>query len=126
VVDQLCDAPPGFRRVRLQPRPPCRSPASESFAPATAVPVPDPVDLAPCSAPRWKSTKANNPRKKAVHRTVTIRKGSGPEVTAGIRRLALNILQRDSSVRDNIRGKRLRAGWDETVLDQIYTAFSMN
>jgi len=55
-----------------------------------------------------------------------IRKGSGPEVTAGIRRLALNILQRDTTVRDNLRGKRLRAGWDETVLDRIYAAFSMN
>lgn len=47
-------------------------------------------------------------------------------MTAGIRRLALNILQSDTSVRDNLRGKRLRAGWDETVLDHIYTAFSMN
>ena len=55
-----------------------------------------------------------------------IRKGPGPEVTAGIRRLALNILQRDTTVRDNLRGKRLRAGWDETVLDRIYAAFSMN
>jgi hypothetical protein len=34
--------------------------------------------------------------------------------------LALNILQRDTSIKENIRGKRLRAGWDESVLDAIY------
>ena len=45
--------------------------------------------------------------------------------------MALNILQRDKTVKDNIRGKRLRgkrlrAGWDETVLDKIWAAFSTN
>ncbi|MDX1964623.1 MAG: ISAs1 family transposase [Pirellulales bacterium] len=52
-----------------------------------------------------------------------IRKHAGPEITAAFRRLALNILQRDTSVKDNIRGKRLRAGWDEALLEQIYAAF---
>lgn len=53
-----------------------------------------------------------------------IRRGTAPEISASIRRLALNILQQDTTVKDNIRGKRLRAGWDEQVLDQIWTAFS--
>ena len=37
--------------------------------------------------------------------------------------MALNILQRDTTVKDNIRGKRLRAGWDEAVLDGLYAGF---
>ena len=53
-----------------------------------------------------------------------IRSGTAPEISASIRRMALNILQRDKTVKDNIRGKRLRAGWDETVLNGIWAAFS--
>ena len=53
-----------------------------------------------------------------------IRSGTAPEISASIRRMALNILQRDMTVKDSIRGKRLRAGWDETVLDKIWAAFS--
>lgn len=52
-----------------------------------------------------------------------IRQGSAPEIAAAFRRLSLNILQQDTSVKDNIRGKRLRAGWDEAILDGIYQAF---
>ena len=55
-----------------------------------------------------------------------IRSGTAPQISSSIRRMALNILQRDKSVKDNIRGKRLRAGWDETVLDKIWAAFSTN
>ena len=47
-----------------------------------------------------------------------------PEISASIRRMALTILQRDKTVKDNIRGKRLRAAWDEIVLDRIWAAFS--
>jgi len=53
-----------------------------------------------------------------------IRKGSSPEISAAFRRMALNILQRDTTQKENIRGKRLRAGWDERVLAAIYTGFS--
>ena len=53
-----------------------------------------------------------------------IRQGTAPEISASLRRMALNILQQDTTVKDNIRGKRLRAGWDEQVLEQIWTAFS--
>lgn len=53
-----------------------------------------------------------------------IRQGAAPEISAALRRMALNILQRDTTQKDSIRGKRLRAGWDETVLDAIYAGFS--
>lgn len=53
-----------------------------------------------------------------------IRQGSAPEVSAAFRRMALNILQQDTTLKDSIRGKRLRAGWDETVIDNIYAGFS--
>jgi hypothetical protein len=33
-------------------------------------------------------------------------------------------LQRDTSVKENIRGKRLRAGWDENVLNNIYAGIN--
>lgn len=49
-----------------------------------------------------------------------IRTKSSPEIASAFRRLALNILQADCSIKDNIRGKRLRAGWDESVLDKLY------
>ncbi len=53
-----------------------------------------------------------------------IRKGPAPEISAAFRRMALNVLQRDTTIKENIRGKRLRAGWDETVLNAIYAGFS--
>jgi len=33
-------------------------------------------------------------------------------------------LRQDTTLKDSIRGKRLRAGWDESVLDKIYAGFS--
>ena len=53
-----------------------------------------------------------------------IRKGSRPEIAAAFRRMVLTILQRDTTIKENIRGKRLRAGWDENVLDQIYAGLT--
>ena len=41
-----------------------------------------------------------------------------------LRRLALAILRKDTSIKDSLRGKRLRAGWDEEVLLQLLTGFS--
>ena len=52
------------------------------------------------------------------------RKDNAPEIAGAFRRLALNILQRDTSIKENIRGKRLRAGWDERVLNAIYAGSS--
>ncbi len=58
--------------------------------------------------------------------TSRIRQRSAVELSAAIRRMALNILQSDTSLKENIRGKRLRAGWDEKVLNAIYAGFSSN
>lgn len=52
-----------------------------------------------------------------------IRKGNGPEITSIFRRLALSILKSDTTVKDNIRGKRLTAGWDLSKLKGILLAF---
>ena len=52
-----------------------------------------------------------------------IRKANGPEITAGIRRMALNILQRDKTIRDNIRGKRVRCSYDDALLSQLLQHF---
>jgi hypothetical protein len=40
-----------------------------------------------------------------------------------LRRLALSILQRDTSCTDTLRGKRLSAGWDEDRLLKFLTGF---
>jgi predicted transposase YbfD/YdcC len=53
-----------------------------------------------------------------------IRDGAAPEISGALRRMALNILQRDTTLKETIRGKRLRAGWDEKVLERIYAGFS--
>lgn len=53
-----------------------------------------------------------------------IRSGNAPEISAAFRRMALNILQRDTTVNDSIRGKRLRFGWDDTALDQLFAGFN--
>jgi predicted transposase YbfD/YdcC len=53
-----------------------------------------------------------------------VRKDNSPLNLSMLRRLALAILQKDTSVKDNLRGKRLRAGWDVTVLLQLLTGFS--
>lgn len=52
-----------------------------------------------------------------------IRKGRGSEITAVFRRLALSILKSDTTVKDNIRGKRLTAGWDLDKMKGILLAF---
>jgi len=52
------------------------------------------------------------------------RKDHSPLNLGMLRRLALAILRQDSTVKDNLRGKRLRAGWDEEVLMQLLTGFS--
>jgi predicted transposase YbfD/YdcC len=54
------------------------------------------------------------------------RKDHSPLNLGMLRRLALSILRKDTSVKDNLRGKRLRAGWDDEVLLKILTGFSAN
>lgn len=53
-----------------------------------------------------------------------IRQGTSPEISAALRRMASNVLQNDTTQKESIRGKRLRAGWDESVLEAIYAGFS--
>ena len=53
-----------------------------------------------------------------------IRKGSGPEIASMFRKLALNILQRDTTLKSSIRGKRLQAGWNNEVLEAILAGFN--
>jgi len=39
-----------------------------------------------------------------------IRQGNAPEIASIFRRLALSILQQDTSLKSSLRGKRLQAG----------------
>ena len=55
-----------------------------------------------------------------------VRKDHSPLNLGMLRRLALSILRKDTSIKDSLRGKRLRAGWDEEVLLTILTGFSRN
>jgi len=48
-----------------------------------------------------------------------IRTGAAPEIASVFRRIALTILQQDTTVKDTIRGKRMLAGWDCGVLESI-------
>lgn len=51
-----------------------------------------------------------------------IRKGRGPEIAAAFRRLALSMLKQDTTLKENIHGKRVRAGWNNNTLQAILTA----
>ena len=45
-----------------------------------------------------------------------VRKGSGAEMFAALRRMALNMLKQENSLRVGIAAKRKRAGWDHDYL----------
>jgi predicted transposase YbfD/YdcC len=51
-----------------------------------------------------------------------VRIGHGAENLSRLRRLALNLLKRDKSVKIGINGKRRKAGWDEHYLLRLLTA----
>jgi predicted transposase YbfD/YdcC len=53
-----------------------------------------------------------------------IRHGNGPEITSVFRRLALQILQQDTTVKASIRGKRKICGWDEKAFEKLIAGFS--
>jgi len=55
-----------------------------------------------------------------------IRTGNGPEIASIFRKLALMVLQRDTSSRGSLRGKRLQAGWNEDFLERILCGFCGN
>jgi predicted transposase YbfD/YdcC len=53
-----------------------------------------------------------------------VRKDHSPLNLSMLRRLALAILRKDTSIKDSLRGKRLRAGWENKVLLTFLTHFS--
>lgn len=55
-----------------------------------------------------------------------IRQGTGPEISSVFRRLALSVLQQDTTLKDSIRGKRKRCGWDNVALEKLISCFHGN
>jgi predicted transposase YbfD/YdcC len=55
-----------------------------------------------------------------------IRKQHAPQTSALLRRLAVSILQGDTSLKDSIRGKRYRACLNPTTLERILLSFAAN
>jgi len=53
-----------------------------------------------------------------------IRSGNGPEIASIFRKLALLVLQQDTTSRGSLRGKRLQAGWNEDFLERLLCGFS--
>ncbi|MGH7262100.1 MAG: ISAs1 family transposase [Nitrospiraceae bacterium] len=53
-----------------------------------------------------------------------IRKGTGPEISSVFRRLALQILQQDTTVKASLRGKRKICGWSEPAFERLIAGFS--
>lgn len=52
-----------------------------------------------------------------------IRKQHAPQISATLRRLAVSILSRDTSLKDSLRGKRYRASLSTDVLERILLSF---
>ena len=50
------------------------------------------------------------------------RLGNGPQNLAVLRHIALNVMQKDTS-KGSLRGKFMRAGWDERYLARLLTLF---
>jgi predicted transposase YbfD/YdcC len=53
-----------------------------------------------------------------------IRKGTGPEISSVFRRLALTILQQDTSIKGSLRGKRKICGWNESAFERLLAGFA--
>ena len=51
-----------------------------------------------------------------------VRKGYGAENLAALRRLALNLIQRESTFRKSVKGRRLKACWDTDYLLKLLSA----
>ena len=55
-----------------------------------------------------------------------IRHGNGPQIASIFRKLALLVLQRDTTSRGSLRGKRLQAVWNEDFLERLLCGFSQD
>jgi hypothetical protein len=51
-----------------------------------------------------------------------IRRGDAPQNFAVLRRMALNLLKRESTLKKGVKQKRLKAGWDEAYLAKVLFA----
>ena len=48
-----------------------------------------------------------------------VRKGNAAQNMAVLRHMALNLLKQEQSTKRSLRGKRLKAGWDERYLARV-------
>ena len=48
-----------------------------------------------------------------------IRRGEAPQNFAVLRRMALNLLKRETTMKKGVKQKRLKAGWDEDTLAKV-------
>lgn len=48
-----------------------------------------------------------------------IRRGEAPQNFAVLRRMALNLLKRETTMKKGVKQKRLKAGWDEDYLAKV-------
>lgn len=55
-----------------------------------------------------------------------IRQGYAAENAALLRRLSLSILKQDTRYKNSLRGKRLRAGWETSVMEHFVAIFAGN
>ena len=53
-----------------------------------------------------------------------IRKGNAAKNISILRRLILSILKQDNTIKDNVRGKRKRIGWNPEHLDNVLSNFT--
>jgi len=48
-----------------------------------------------------------------------VRTDHAPANLASLRHLALNLLRRDKTAKAGVKGKRLKAGWDDQYLERL-------
>ena len=51
------------------------------------------------------------------------RRGHAAENAAALRRLVLSLLKQDKTIKDNLTGKRRRAGWNDQVIERLLCGF---
>jgi len=74
-----------------------------------------------CGADGWVQVQQFATAKAKFFKSFLIRKGHGAENVSRLRRIALNLLQRDTTRKVGIKTKRLIAGWDHDYLLGLLT-----